>query len=340
MPSADANTWSNHAQLQLPVIDISSFLDARGSSLSQPDPSSEQKRIAQQVHAACTHQGFFYVTGFESVASDKEMQDILSVTREFFARPVDEKKLVAIRPGDGARGWQQLGKNVTQGYDRPVDVEDPSKLLHGPNPWPAQPAQFRPKLETWIDKMSTLGKALMRCTAMGLGIYLDSDEWQHLESSVDKSFWVMRCIGYPPLPDNSGKGISCGAHRDYGCYTLLHQDDTQGALQVFLRSEHGNAVEEGIRGTWINADRKQGCFVVNIGEMWKVWSNGLYEATLHRVIHRGSQYRISIPFFYEPNWDAVVEPLPSALKQTGGKPVQKSVVYGEFLSKKVSGNFL
>ncbi|KAM0789353.1 hypothetical protein ACM66B_000184 [Microbotryomycetes sp. NB124-2] len=337
-------------QPALPVIDVSYFLDdPKHASLSSDELQRQQEQVAQQVHQACMNQGFFYIRGFQSVASEQEMQDMLAVTRDFFAQPDEVKKQVAIRPGDGARGWQQLGKNVTQGYAdhhegydlyRPVENEDSSKLLHGPNPWPTQPPQFRPKLEQWIDKMSFIGKALMKCTAMGLGISLDSDEWRQLEASVDKSFWVMRCIGYPPLPESSGKGISCGAHRDYGCYTLLHQDGTAGALQVFLKHDKGDSVEDDVKGIWINADKLEGCLVVNIGEMWKVWSNGLYAATLHRVIHKGSNYRVSIPFFYEPNWDATVKPLPSAVRQTGGKQTQKPVMYGDFLSQKVSGNFL
>ncbi|KAK4057296.1 hypothetical protein OIO90_001793 [Microbotryomycetes sp. JL221] len=339
---------SNETNTSLPIIDISSFLNPRG--LSDKDDKGQRQRVARKVHSACVNQGFFYVTGFDNVVSRQEMIDILQITREFFNSPEHEKRSVAIRKGDAARGWQQLGKNVTQGYAdhhegydlyRPVDNEDPSKLLHGSNPWPNNPPAFRPKLEAWIEKMSILGRALMECTAMGLGIEPGSNEFNRLMAQTDKSFWVQRCIGYPPLPQDNGKGISCGQHYDYGCFTLLHADDTRNALQVFLRDdEQGQDLENNTRGHWINADPLPDCLVVNIGEMWEIWSNQLYKATLHRVIHKGSSYRVSIPFFYEPNFDALIEPLPSALKQTGGQPKQKSVVYGEHLARKVSGNFL
>lgn len=46
--------------------------------------------------------------------------------------------------------------------------------------------------------------------AMGLG--MTEDEWLDLKSKVDNSFWVMRIIGYPPLP-NDHDGFSCGAHK-------------------------------------------------------------------------------------------------------------------------------
>lgn len=85
--------------------------------------------------------------------------------------------------------------------------------------------------------------------------------------------------------------------------------------------------------------------VVNIGEMWEIWSNDLYKATLHRVIHKGSNYRVSVPFFYEPSFSAWIEPLPAALRlqqQFGGRGEGKRkepVRYGEFLLGKVGGNF-
>jgi len=65
--------------------------------------------------------------------------------------------------------------------------------------------------------------------------------------------------------------------------------------------------------------------------------------------------RVSIPFFFEPNFDALIEPLAAARRIRDGTPepylaihgrtaVQKKedykpVVYGDFLLKKVSNNF-
>ena len=40
--------------------------------------------------------------------------------------------------------------------------------------------------------------------------------------------------------------------------------------------------------------------------MLERWTNGKFRSTIHRVISRGDE-RYSIPFFYEPNFDTVVE---------------------------------
>jgi len=134
---------------------------------------------------------------------------------------------------------------------------------------------------------------------------------------------------------------------------FLYSDSTRGALQVLSR--HSGVVDStnhslpgGDNGVWINADPIQGCVVVNIGEMWEIWTNGLYRSTLHQVIHKESRYRISIPFFFEPNFDANVAPLAAARRlqnvESNGDTLRSSqgynpVVYGDFLLKKVGTNF-
>ena len=69
---------------------------------------------------------------------------------------------------------------------------------------------------------------------------------------------------------------------------FLYADPTPSALQVFRTTPKPDGTR---KGEWINADPKPGCVVVNIGEMWETWSRGLYKSTLHRVIHRGKNYR-------------------------------------------------
>ena len=119
----------------------------------------------------------------------------------------------------------------------------------------------------------------------GIALSLGLDE-DYFDKFMTDPFWVIRLIGYPPLPVDH-KGVSCGQHTDYGCLTILNTDDTQDALQVWSK-----------QGEWITVSPMPGAFVINIGDMINNWTNDQYTATLHRVIHRGGNYRISIPFFY------------------------------------------
>ena len=177
--------------------------------------------------------------------------------------------------GDGARGYQTIGENVTQGKRdwhegldlyRPVpDSCPPFKPVMGRNKWP--PGEFREVYEAYIAKILALGQAVMRAMALGLG-----EDESYFQKFVDQSFWVMRAIGYPPLETTDEGGISCGEHtglnhswslanEDYGCLTFLIADlHAKGSLQVKLPAT----------GEWISADPIEGCFVCNIGDMVQV----------------------------------------------------------------------
>ncbi|KAK4690718.1 hypothetical protein P7C70_g9506, partial [Phenoliferia sp. Uapishka_3] len=163
--------------VSLPVVDLSPFL--------LPSSSQARQTCADAVHNACINYGFLYLTGFDSVISEQEMNAPLDVSRQFFARPQEEKELIRIQQPDGARGYQVLGENVTQsfsdhheGLDLYAPVPPPScaKLLHGPNLWPENPASFRPTMDAWVEKSKVIGMALMEATAMGLGMDLEGEE--------------------------------------------------------------------------------------------------------------------------------------------------------------------
>ncbi|KIJ54939.1 hypothetical protein M422DRAFT_58225 [Sphaerobolus stellatus SS14] len=342
----------------LPVISITPYLT--------PAVDQESKRLRDEtsaaLHNACLEYGFFYLD-ISAYIDQSETEELTGLARDFFALPEGEKDRISLKNEDQARGYARLHENVTQGkadnhegidFYRPVEEPDKTKPLWGTNQWPDIPT-FREKYEMWVEKMKALGLIVMEAMAIGIGA--TPEEWEQLRAQVDDSFWVMRVIGYPPLPDDHD-GISCGAHKDYGCLTFLYADPTRGALQVLTRkpvapvSGTTDQSTSFISGTWINADPVPGCVVCNIGEMWEIWTNGLYKSTLHRVIHRSPNYRI--PFFFEPNFHALVEPLPAALRLqefraedkakanvAGAVPRKqyKAVVYGEFLMKKVENNF-
>jgi hypothetical protein len=81
---------------------------------------------------------------------------------------------------------------------------------------------------------------------------------------------TMKLIRYPGREaEESDQGV--GAHKDSGLLTLLLQDAV-GGLQV-----------QGKDG-WIDAVPVPGTFVVNIGELLELASNGYLRATVHRVV--------------------------------------------------------
>ena len=276
---------------------------------------------------------------------------VLSLAREFFTTvPQAEKQKIKRRgvgegSGDGARGYQVIGENVTEGkgdwhegidWYRPIIPGEPGQggnkeerkppydLLQGLNQWPSHPPEFREVYEEYIRLMLGLGTAVVRAMGYTLKQECVLDDSEAFVNHTRESFWVLRAIGYPPLPaDEQAEGkVSCGAHTDYGCVTLLLADNTKGALQVWLQNE-------GEEGRWVNVDPVPGALVVNVGDMMERWSGGRWKSTRHRVVHRGEGFRVSVPFFFEPDFQAKVP----------GKEGEGDVVYGEYLMGKVRGNF-
>lgn len=289
---------------------------------------------------------------------------MLTLARTFFlSAPAAEKARIRRLDvgqghgrGDGARGYQVVGDNVTEGrrdwheaidWYRPVrkgepfecagagegegkwegedgvegrDRKAPYALLKGVNAWPRYPEGFRAVYEEYVARMLELGTAVVRAMGVALGGGMEGV----FVGSTGESAWVMRAIGYPALPEEEEEEgrVSCGAHSDYGCVTLLLDDGTKGALQAWVEGEEGE-------GRWVDVEPVEGALVVNIGDMMARWSGGLWKATRHRVVHRGSGYRVSVPFFFEPDWDARVP----------GRDGEGEVIYGEYLEEKVKGNF-
>lgn len=140
-------------------------------------------------------------------------------------------------------------------------------------------------------------------------------------------------FGMCTLLATAGAGLQVGAT---GCDTFLYRlaSGTYPGLWYFflLAFDHSQAVfctchpsyaplvqiccsRRGSAQVWQDVKRMDGAFIVNIGDMLHRWTNGKWQSTLHRVIipPGGSQQRYSIPFFVGPNFDCVVECLPTCV---------------------------
>ena len=62
-------------------------------------------------------------------------------------------------------------------------------------------------------------------------------------------------------------------------------------------------------GDWVAVPPIPGTLVLNVGEVLKVWTDGVLSSTVHRVINRSGHERYSIPFFMFPSYDALISPL-------------------------------
>ncbi|BFG35913.1 hypothetical protein CerSpe_221870 [Prunus speciosa] len=322
----------------IPIIDIGPLLAKCDDPKMGQDSGVAQ--VVKQLDQACKEAGFFYVKGHG--IPETILKQVKNLTRKFFELPYEEKLKIKMTADSGYRGYQRIGENITKGVPdmheaidcykelKPGMYGDLGKPMEGCNQWPIQPTNFKMLMEEYVSLCTELSRNIMRGIALALG----GSPYEFEGERAGNAFWVMRLIGYPGVHSTNGsdipkEDIGCGAHTDYGLLTLVNQDDDITALQVRNHS-----------GEWISAPPVPGTFVCNIGDMLKIYSNGLYESTLHQVINSSPKYRVCVAYFYETNFDTAVEPLDICKERTSGAKKFERAVYGEHLVKKVQTNFV
>jgi isopenicillin N synthase-like dioxygenase len=301
----------------LPIVDIGALV--RGDAARLDETVAALRRAASDV-------GFLYVTGhgvpLERIAA------LESVARDFFALPQATKLEYYIGRSKNHRGYVPPGeeifysqtKDTKEAFDLSRDLPDvdygPASRLLGPNVWPREVPAFRAAVSAYYDRVFELGRALLRGFALALEL-----PPSYFDGYLQKPPSQLRLIHYSPAePGADTMGI--GAHTDYECLTILHA--TAPGLQVMNGA-----------GQWVAAPPVPGAFVVNIGDLLEVWSNGVFVSTSHRVLPV-SAARYSFPLFFTVDYETRVEPL-SHLSQQGTR--YSPLVSGEHLLAQTMQSF-
>ncbi|MCF4164361.1 isopenicillin N synthase family oxygenase [Zavarzinia compransoris] len=303
----------------LPVIDLSAI---RGTD------EAARARLARELHDAARDVGFLYLTGHGM--APELFDGLIDAAKSFFALPLDEKMKVYIGQSTDHRGYVPEGEEVFYGatkdlkeaFDLSVDLpaDDPDYLagnpMLGPNQWPDMPG-FREKVYAYYEAVMALGRDLLRAFALSMG-----EEAGLFDAMVTKPPSQLRLVHYPFDPAaKDATGI--GAHTDYECFTLLHV--TAPGLEVM----------NGL-GQWIDVPPLPGAFVVNIGDVMEVLTNGAYVATSHRV-RKVQEERFSFPLFFNLDYHTEVAPLPRFRRGDGTD--MPAMIAGEHLFAQTAQSF-
>jgi isopenicillin N synthase-like dioxygenase len=192
------------------------------------------------------------------------------------------------------------------------------------NVWPEAPEDFRSLSEAYYRRMTELSATLCEIFAIALGL-----PRAYFAPMIDKPFSFLRYVYYPALSQSPGAGqLRAGAHSDYGSFTFVNFNDAPGGLQV-----HGGD------GEWIDVPVVPDSFVVNLGDLMERWTNDQWRSTLHRVVvpdedQFAASERLSLVFFHEPNYDTMIEALPTCVPP-GEAPRYEPISCGEHLARKV-----
>lgn len=303
--------------------------------------------------------------------STEHISKVFEQSKKFFDLPLHVKQQFV--DSELNRGYTAMGEetldpsnqtvgDTKEGYyianDIPKDSPfyNPAKLS-GPNIWPTTTTTtmdldcelWKQTMNDYFEKLSTIGSNLVQLIA--LAIFSDNDDsdsdcnGSNTNTNTNKKHYfddkfnppmaVLRLLHYSNKKSHPDDGIfACGAHSDYGMITLLATDDQPG-LQILIENEYDDDDNTKKKEQqWIDvAPPPIGTFVVNLGDMLERWTNGIFKSTIHRVVSIGSKERYSIPFFYEPNFDTVVECINECRKKGEQPKYSRTTAGGHLLEK-------
>lgn len=303
----------------VPVIDISGLYASERAT---------REEVAAELGRAAREIGFFYISGADI---DEALFDtMLAATKEFFALPVEEKMRSYIGLSQCHRGYVPTGEeglsgekpDLKEAFDTALDLpaDDPDYLagnpMLGPNTWPELPG-FAAAVTAYYEAVLAVGQELLWAFAVALGEDPDTFS-QHATKTPSQ----LRLVHYPFNPD-AQDALGIGAHSDYECFTLLKP--TAPGLEVLNGA-----------GDWIDVPPIPGTYVVNIGDLLELWTNGAFVATSHRV-RKVKEERYSFPLFFNVDYDTEVKPLPEFVSE--GALVRAPLIAGEHLFAQTAQTF-
>ncbi|KAG5079857.1 hypothetical protein JHK86_003922 [Glycine max] len=214
---------------------------------------------------------------------------------EFFSLPMKEKK----------KFWQNQGD--LEGYGQNFVVSEEQKLewadlfyiftlpsyVRNPHLFPCIPQPFREAVESYSLELEKLCMTIIKLMAKTLKI--KPNELLELFEDVSQA---MRMNCYPPCPQPEHV-IGLNPHSDAGALTILLQvNDTEG---LEIRKD----------GMWVPIKPFSNAFVINIGDILEILTNGIYRSIEHRATINSEKQRISIATFHGPQMNKIIGPTPS-----------------------------
>lgn len=136
--------------------------------------------------------------------------------------------------------------------------------------------------ETSVDLLRDLNNLqLLILKALSIALDVPAEYFINNHTFLDENGTfgtsVMRYLYYPPVSNDVDtmdlNQTRCGAHFDYGTFTLLSQD-----------SEGGLEIKNPKTNEWHRVGFLPGAILLNTGELLDIWSDNRYPALWHRVV--------------------------------------------------------
>ncbi|KAK1375456.1 Fe2OG dioxygenase domain-containing protein [Heracleum sosnowskyi] len=313
----DHHEDSSHYESKLPfpsvpIIDLHNFI--YGDSLYDNE--------LEKLHQACQQWGFFQVVNHGLSAT--LLEDLKREIVDFFRLPLEEKKKLWQQP-DNHEGFGQL---FVVSEEQKLDWSDMFYITTLPTSlrkthlFDNIPPILREKLEVYSLEAKKLAIQILGHIAKALE--MDGQEMIELFSDGVQS---MRMNYYPPCPEPE-RAIGFTPHSDADALTILFQlNETEG---LEIRKD----------GRWVPVKPLPNAFVVNIGDILEIVSNGVYRSIEHRATVNSAKERLSIATFYSSNLDSQLGPANSLVgpdRPAVFRRVPIDKYFKEFFARKLDG---
>ncbi|KAI9123440.1 hypothetical protein K1719_004740 [Acacia pycnantha] len=295
--------------------------------------NADTDALVREIGHACRQWGFFQIINHDVPLEN--LHKVEEAGREFFQLSQEEKRKVR-RDDRNAMGYYDTEhtKNVRdwkEVFDFSVNEhtltaasldEDDDRVTYWENQWPQNPPELREACQKYTKNMFKLAMRLMELIALSLGLPARKFEEFFRDQTSNG-----RLNRYPPCPSPE-LALGVGAHKDAGALTILAQDEV-GGLQVKRKSD----------GQWVGVKPVPDAYIINVGDILEVWTNGEYESVEHRVMVNSMKERFSIPFFLRPSHYVMVAPFEEF---TDGQNAAKYRAYnwGKFFLARKHSNFM
>jgi len=279
----------------IPIISIKGYFS---------EDKTVKEQLIQQIRTTCEQIGFFIITDHgvdQSLIKEHERECF-----EFWHRVPQSLIISSITQSPFI--WLDFCPNINYPLEEKYLKFHKEGFLLGPTQgrkgtrWQLDRHNLELLWLRYYQEMERLLKILMSLFALAL----DLDE-HFFDDKISHHNHPLRSVFYPPVNRNTGDPLRAGEHTDWGCLTILKQDDKENGLEI-----------KNIDGSWSEVPVIENTFVVNLGDLLPRWTNGRWIATAHRVVLPSTQNqlcpaRMSIPFFGLVNEDTMIECIPSCI---------------------------
>jgi len=274
----------------IPVIDLGpAFAGEPGAAEAT---AAELRRANETI-------GFLFIRNHGVPAA--LMRETFEAAAAFHALPMERK--MEVKLDDAMQGYLPYRSSVARanGLNAVRKPNENEAFFVNPERDPARPANrwpdalpaFRDVTLRYLAAVEALAMRMLPLYARALDLPPD-----HFDRLCDRSYSSLRLTHYPPVEYGADE-FGIAPHTDSSFITLLAQNPVPG-LQIRTRE-----------GEWIDAPVIPDSFVVNTGDVLNRWTNGRFISTPHRAFNKEPKPRYAIPFFFHPNAETLIEPLPT-----------------------------